>query len=203
MNRTILIQLFSYLLISTVVTFAYSSHNNNFTQPNYDESLHQKKISVIIVGHGAPAKDFPKLSEYFKIHDTHSLKAELLEKELRNWPRNANNDPYWAGFIEVVNEFKKQNKEFHSVHYAFNEMCGPTVEEALEQAAHDNPDLIIVTSIMFTPGGNHSEIDIPKQIESFKENYPNIKIVYAWPYRISDLVNMLTKQINSFTEKIN
>ncbi|MDH7603923.1 MAG: CbiX/SirB N-terminal domain-containing protein [Melioribacter sp.] len=198
MNRKILIQSLLYLLINTVVI--YASHYN-FTQYNSDKPLSKKKISVIIVGHGAPAKDFPKLSEYFKLHDTHSIEAELLEEELRNWPRNANNDPYWAGFIEVINEFKKQNKEFYSVYYAFNEMCGPTVEEALEHAAHDNPEIIIVTSIMFTPGGNHSEIDIPEKIELFKENHPNIKIIYAWPYKTTDIVNMLSKQIYSFIEK--
>ncbi|MEJ5350708.1 MAG: CbiX/SirB N-terminal domain-containing protein [Melioribacteraceae bacterium] len=201
MNRKILLQSFFYILISSVITFAYSSYN--FTQPNSNEPMHHKKISVVIVGHGAPAKDFPKLKEYFKLHDTHSIEAELLEKELRDWPRNADNDPYWAGFMEIINDFKKQNKEFYSVYYAFNEMCGPTIEEALEQAVHDNPDLIIVTSIMFTPGGNHSEIDIPEKIELFQENYPNIKIIYAWPYKTSDIVNMLTKQIKSFTEKNN
>lgn len=163
------------------------------------ENQHAQKTSVIVVGHGAPAKDFPKLKEYFKLHDSHTLEAEQLEDELIHWSRNEKNDEYWAGFIKVVNEFKKTSS-FHSVHYAFNEMCAPTVKEALTEAAKGNPDVIVLTSIMVTPGGGHSEKDIPAAIELFMEEHPNIKVVYAWPYDVSDISNLLLNQVNKFVK---
>ncbi len=160
-----------------------------------------EKISVVIVGHGAPASDFPKLKEYFKLHDSHTPEAEQIEHELRNWPRNEKNDPYWAGFMKVVEEFKKKYKNFYSVYYAFNEMCGPTVEEALFKASKDKPDLIIVTSIMFTPGGGHSEKDIPAAIEMFIEEHPDIKVVYAWPYSQEAIADFINTQLVKFISK--
>ncbi|MCX7798102.1 MAG: CbiX/SirB N-terminal domain-containing protein [Melioribacter sp.] len=158
----------------------------------------KQKISVVIVGHGAPAKDYPKLSEYFKLHDTHSPEAEELENELRNWPRNEQNDPYWAGFTKIIKVFKEKFKNFHSVHYAFNEMCAPTIEEALKSALATNPDVILVTSIMFTPGGGHSEQDIPAAIEMFKEEHPNVKIIYAWPYSEVSLADFINSHLLRF-----
>lgn len=160
-----------------------------------------KKISVVIVGHGAPAKDFPKLKEYFKLHDSHTPEAEEIENELRNWPRNEKNDPYWAGFLKVVETFKNNYKNFYSVHYAFNEMCAPTVEEALKEAAEKNPDLILVTSIMFTPGGIHSEKDIPAAIEKFQIEHPEISIKYAWPYSPEALANFINSHLLHFIDK--
>ncbi|AFN74664.1 hypothetical protein MROS_1427 [Melioribacter roseus P3M-2] len=160
-----------------------------------------KKVSVIIVGHGAPAKDFPKLKEYFKLHDSHTPEAEEIENELRNWPRNEENDPYWAGFMKIVEIFKSKFQNFHSVHYAFNEMCAPTVGEALKKASEDKPDLILVTSIMFTPGGGHSEKDIPAAIEMFQEEHPEIKIEYAWPYSQESLANFINSHLLRFIDK--
>lgn len=157
-----------------------------------------QKISVIIVGHGAPASDFPKLKEYFKLHDTHTIEAEQIENELRNWPRNEKNDPYWVGFLKVIDEFKKKYKNFYSVYYAFNEMCAPTIEEALLNAYRDKPDLIIVTSIMFTPGGVHSEKDIPAAIEMFIEEHPDVKVVYAWPYSQEAIAELIYTQLIKF-----
>lgn len=156
-----------------------------------------QKVSVIIVGHGGPARDFPKLKEYFRTHDSRTPEAEKLEDELVHWPRNENNDAYWAGFTKVVNEFKKVNN-FHSVHFAFNEMCSPTVEEALTEALKDNPDVIVLTSIMLTPGGVHSEKDIPKSVEKFQKANPGVKIIYAWPYNLGDISKLLLNQVDKF-----
>ncbi|MEG8947765.1 sirohydrochlorin chelatase [Rosettibacter firmus] len=160
-----------------------------------------KRVSVIIVGHGAPANDFPKLNEYFKLHDNHTLEADEIENELRRWPRNEKNDPYWAGFVKIIEIFKNKFKEFHSVHYAFNEMCAPSVREALEEALSKKPDLIIVTSIMFTPGGGHSEKDIPATIELFQEEHPDVKIVYAWPYSKEAIADFIYSHLLNFIVK--
>jgi sirohydrochlorin cobaltochelatase len=118
---------------------------------------------------------------------------------MAHWPRNENNDAYWAGFMKVVKEVEKTNK-YSSVHPAFNEMCAPTVDEALNEALKTNPDEILITSIMVTPGGGHSEHDIPKTIEAFKKKNPSIKVVYAWPYDPADISNMLIGQLNKYSK---
>ncbi|OGU34827.1 MAG: hypothetical protein A2068_10395 [Ignavibacteria bacterium GWB2_35_6b] len=197
MKKIFISQLIVFFLLAGLLVFA-----NPVDEKNKSTNSEKEKISVIIVGHGAPAKDFPKLKEYFQLHEHGSAEAEALEEELLNWPRTAENDPYWAGFIEVVNDIKKSGKYF-SVHYAFNEMCAPTVKEALKKSLEEKPDVVIVTSIMVTPGGGHSEKDIPAEIEVFREFYPGTKIIYAWPYDVSDISGLLMTQVNKFAEKNN
>lgn len=197
MKKIILAQAALFFILASMLVFA-----NAGNEKNKNSNSDQEKISVIIVGHGAPAKDFPKLKEYFKMHDHGGAESEKIEEELINWPRTKENDPYWAGFMEVVNNIKKSNKYF-SVHHAFNEMCAPTVKQALKESLEGKPDVVIVTSIMVTPGGGHSEKDIPAEIEVFREYYPDTKIIYAWPYDVSDIAGLLTGQINKFAEKNN
>lgn len=185
------------IIIVTAIIICFVSNSHFFAL-----SGNKQKISVVIVGHGAPAKDFPKLAEYFKLYDHNLEEAEELENELRNWPRNKDNDPYWAGFTKVIKVLKEKYKNnYLSIHYAFNEMCAPTVLEALKNALANNPDIIIVTSIMFTPGGDHSEKDIPASIEIFQEEHPNIKVIYAWPYSEYALADFINRQLTKFIPK--
>jgi len=62
------------------------------------------------------------------------------------------------------------------------------------------PDVIIVTSIMLTPGGVHSERDIPASIESFKEENPSIRIIYAWPYDLREVAQFVNAQSTKFIQ---
>ncbi|MGK9369245.1 sirohydrochlorin chelatase [Melioribacter sp. Ez-97] len=103
--------------------------------------------------------------------------------------------------MKIVEIFKSKFQNFHSVHYAFNEMCAPTVGEALKKASEEKPDLILVTSIMFTPGGGHSEKDIPAAIEMFQEEHPEIKIEYAWPYSQEALADFINSHLLRFIDK--
>lgn len=173
-----------------IIPFLVLTAGNNNSQ--------DEKISIVIVGHGSVPHDYPRIKEYFEAHIKGGDEYEKLEHELLYWPRNEENDPYWAGFMSVINDLKKTNS-YHSVHPAFNEMCAPTVEEALNQALEQNPDKIVVVSIMLTPGGGHSEHDIPTAIEMFAEDHPKANIVYAWPYEVSEISNILVKQIEKFT----
>lgn len=42
--------------------------------------------------------------------------------------------------------------------------------------------------------------DFLAAIELFKEENPDIKIVYAWPYDVSDISNLLLNQVNKFVK---
>ena len=185
--------LMSFALIMAIIGLSAFKNTGDNTAENKDT----KKVAVIIVGHCSIPNDYPRIKEYFKLHDKGGKEFEKAEYEMVHWPRNENNDAYWAGFMKVVKEVERTNK-YSSVHPAFNEMCAPTVDEALNEALKTNPDEILVTSIMLTPGGGHSERDIPASIEEFKKKHPNVKVVYAWPYEPADISNVLINQLNKF-----
>lgn len=157
-----------------------------------------KQASLLLVGHGGPAKDFPKLTEYFKLHGKKSDEARKIEDEMAHWPRTEQNDAYWSGFMTVARALE-QSRAFNSVQVAFNEMCAPSVEEGLDELAKQRPDTILVTSIMVTPGGVHSEKDIPLSIENFREKHPDIVVIYAWPYDARLISSFVVDHVKTFT----
>lgn len=159
-----------------------------------------KRASLLLVGHGGPAKDFPKLTEYFKLHGKNSDEARRIEDEMAHWPRTEENDAYWSGFMKVAHALE-QSRAFNSVQVAFNEMCAPSVEEGLDELAKQRPDTILVTSIMVTPGGVHSEKDIPLSIENFREKHPDIVVIYAWPYDTRLISSFVVNHVNTFTRR--
>ena len=166
-------------------------------------------ISVVLAMHGTPPKDFPRdeMMELFALHHRlesagESEKAVLkkrhseLEKKMRNWPRTAENDPFFASSQQIANELGQALGM--EVFLGFNEFCAPSIEEALSQAAARAPSKIVVVTSMMTGGGTHSEVDIPNAIRRAQESYPGIEIVYAWPYKISEIAGFLAQHLERF-----
>jgi sirohydrochlorin cobaltochelatase len=52
---------------------------------------------------------------------------------------------------------------------------------------------------MFTPGGSHSEIEIPEELEELRQKHPGITLTYAWPYNLGQVTKMLMEHIQQFT----
>lgn len=48
---------------------------------------------------------------------------------------------------------------------AYNGFCAPTLEESVEDLIKKGATHITVTTTMFTPGGSHSEVEIPEILE--------------------------------------
>lgn len=166
-------------------------------------------IAVVLAMHGVPPTDFPKgeMMELFGLHHRISQASESerdalrhrhdqLEGKMRSWPRNPENDPFHAASVEIANALKEILGT--DVIVGFNEFCAPTIEEAISEAASRYPDKIIVTTPMMTRGGEHSERDIPHAIERAQKLYPDVEIVFAWPYDISDIAEFLAKHIKRF-----
>jgi sirohydrochlorin cobaltochelatase len=61
--------------------------------------------------------------------------------------------------------------------------CVEAIEDLIKQGATH----ITVVTTMFTPGGAHSEIEIP-EILLAKPRHPDIAIQYAWPFDASRLL---------------
>ncbi len=164
------------------------------------------KEAIILAMHGAPPNDFPseEMEEFFRLHSQHEASPErlseeaesrlhVLEKKMREWPRNASNDPYFYGSLDIAEQLRKVTDK--SVTVGFNEFCSPTILEAIEQIIKEGAKKIIVLTTMLTRGGNHSEKDIPKEISKAKKRFPKVPITYLWPYDSLSIAEFLSQEI--------
>ena len=70
--------------------------------------------------------------------------------------------------------------------------------EAAEDLISKGSKEIIIVSSMFTPGGSHSEIEIPEEIKLLKAKFPSVIIDYAWPFDLKKIAKFLEEQIRCF-----
>jgi sirohydrochlorin cobaltochelatase len=175
-----------------------------------------KKV-VVLVMHGVPPKDFPRseAGEYFRLHgefeedhdgpiagpdpraDARRRYAEL-DRKMRQWPRTPENDPFHAGSYRMAERLR--HAAGLEVIVAFNEFCGPSIEEALDQAASNGVGKVVAITPMMTPGGGHSEVDIPDAIERARKRHPQVEFAYAWPFDEEEIAGFLAAQVNRFVE---
>lgn len=167
------------------------------------------KTVIVLVMHGMPPVDFHReeLTEFFKLHSIietressdhkpfHDRYAFLADK-IRNWPRNEQNDPFYAASGELAAHLSQESG--HEVIVGYNEFCAPTIDEALQFAADKNANKIIVATPMMTRGGNHAERDIPAAINKFRKLHPEVKIIYTWPFDTTQVAKFLSDHISRF-----
>ena len=168
-------------------------------------------LSIIVLAmHGAPPNDFSphELGEYFGLHmqleqmrgpQRATLEARYaeLDAKVRAWPRTAQNDPFYAGSLALAQQLRQATG--HEVIMGFNEFCAPSLDEALDQAAVQLPDKVIVITPMMTRGGEHSEHDIPAAIQRAQARHPSINFIYLWPFDLPATANFLAAQIDRFS----
>ena len=77
----------------------------------------------------------------------------------------------------------------------FNEFCAPSLDDTFSKATARGAEKVIVVTPMMTRGGEHAEVDIPRAVEAAQARYPKIPIIYAWPFRVSDVASFLATQI--------
>ncbi len=114
---------------------------------------------------------------------------------MRKWPRTAENDPFWDASHKLAKELSRVTG--NDVLVGFNEFCSPSIDDTLEQAISSGADEIIVITPMMTPGGEHSEIDIPQSIERARERYPDVSFKYAWPFELKAVASFLAEQLSN------
>lgn len=165
---------------------------------------------IILVGHGSPASDYPRerLAAFFRSgghnhghghaegaqHVAHAESAhEAQERDIRNWPRTPQNDPYKFGVEAVAAQLQVQTGAPVSV--AFNEFCAPSLDEAIDAAVKSGARRIVVVPTMMTPGGAHSEVDVPRAIDAARAQHPAITFVYAWPYDVGRIAGLIASQV--------
>src|SRR5574338_637457 len=163
------------------------------------------KKMIILAMHGAPPLDYPReeLAEFFRLHslmerarkDQNAAtveRYELLDQKIRNWPRTPQNDPFFAGASALAEALHSTSGV--DVLLAFNEFCAPSLESALELAAEETKGRVVVITPMVTPGGEHSEKDIPIAIRAAQQQYPQVEFRYVWPLDLGEVAKFLTSQ---------
>jgi sirohydrochlorin cobaltochelatase len=161
---------------------------------------------VVLVGHGGIAKSCPpELVSKFKRLEAQrraagtspSAEERELDATIRQWPRTDATDPYRAG-LEAVGAALRPLLDGSLFALAYNEFCAPSVEESIEDLIRQGATHITVATTMFTPGGAHSEFEIPEILQAVRARYPNVAIEYAWPFDLATIAEILHKQVRRF-----
>jgi sirohydrochlorin cobaltochelatase len=162
---------------------------------------------VVLVGHGGIPRDCPQeLVTKLKQLEARRRAAKLppspeeieLDGKIRRWPRTAATDPYRSG-LEAVAEQLRSRLKGTLFALAYNEFCAPTLEEAVEGLITQGASHIIVATTMFTPGGSHSEIEIPEILDRLRRQHPRVELHYAWPFDLHLVASMLAEQVQRFS----
>ena len=161
---------------------------------------------VVLVGHGGIAKDCPAelVSKLKRLEAQRraagtipSAEEQELDATIRRWPRTAATDPYRAG-LEAVGTALRPLLNGALFALAYNEFCAPSVAESIEDLIRQGATHITVVTTMFTPGGAHSEIEIPEILHGLRARHPEISIQYAWPFDAATIAQILNEQVRRF-----
>jgi sirohydrochlorin cobaltochelatase len=171
--------------------------------------MEQAKQAVILIGHGGLPSDIPKelVEDFMKVHKQRvrmktpiTSKEKDLESLIRNWERTPESDPYKSG-LEKLAAHLAPRLENYILKTAYNEFCFPSIEQAADQLAEENVTEVILITTMITPGGSHSEMEIPEEVDALRLKYPNMNFQYAWPYDLDIFSNLLSDHITNFSKK--
>lgn len=160
--------------------------------------------AVVLIGHGGVPKDFPSL----KVGRLRTLEAQRqinnavisdeearLDHEIRTWPRSKENDPFHFGILSIAKHLQEKIGGTKLV-IAYNEFCGPSIEEATYQLVLEGYNHVVFLTTMFTPGGVHSEFEIPVIVDSLKKQYPTVQFEYPWPFNMDQVATFLSAQLS-------
>jgi sirohydrochlorin cobaltochelatase len=162
---------------------------------------------IVLVGHGGIPKDYPsELVTKLKRLEAQrraagmsiSTEEQELDTKIRRWPRTAATDPYRFG-LETVAAALRPQLDGALLALAYNEFCAPTLEESVEELIKKGATHITVTTTMFTPGGAHSEVEIPEILDSLRPRHPEIELRYAWPFDLQLIAKILAEQVRRFS----
>jgi sirohydrochlorin cobaltochelatase len=170
--------------------------------------MQQSRAGVILIGHGGIPKDCPrdlvmklKRLEGERRSSGRPPSPEELEvdRTIRRWPRNAQSDPYQAG-LQMLAAALQPLLGGALFGIAYNEYCTPTLEEAVADLIRDGATDITVLTTMFTPGGSHSEVEIPEILDRLRPRHPGVQLRYAWPFDLGLVAGMLAQQLKQKTD---
>jgi sirohydrochlorin cobaltochelatase len=159
--------------------------------------------AVVLVGHGAVPTDLPRedLARLKALEGTRRARGaaptgeeRALDAAIRAWPRTPATDPYQAG-LETLGARLRPLVAPAALVLAYNEFCAPALDAAVDRLVADGVRRIVVVPSMLTPGGVHSEIEIPDTIARLRGRHPAVTLRYAWPFDLDAVAALLAAQI--------
>ena len=166
------------------------------------------KEAVVLIGHGGTASDIPRplIAELKRLEGERQARREPrmspreaeLDRQVRAWPRTPETDPYKSGVEEIARALgpKLGGRKLVA---AYNEFCGPSVEDAIESLVKEGFGRITLISTMFTRGGVHAEHEIPELVLRARRAHPGVVVEYAWPFDAGRIADFLAGQLTAFT----
>jgi sirohydrochlorin cobaltochelatase len=166
----------------------------------------QSGRAVVLVGHGGVPRDYPR-DRLMRLRGLEarrratgapvSAEEATLEAELRHWPRTPATDPYQAG-LQTLAAHLRTRLAPTPLEVAYNEFCAPTLIEAVRALAAAGATAIIAVPSMLTPGGVHTEIEIPESIAALRAEFPELDVRYAWPFATECLASLFVEHLRQF-----
>jgi len=169
--------------------------------------MNSKNTAVLLVGHGGWPSDCPeelagklkRLENKRRKENMPPSKEEIeLDSVVRAWPRTPKTDPYKYG-LELLASRLAERLNLYSMGLAYNEFCDPTITKAAGRLVQEGANTIIIVTTMFTPGGSHSEKEIPEEMTLLQKQYPAVEFIYAWPFDMDRAAGMLADHVTDFT----
>lgn len=162
---------------------------------------------TVLVGHGVPAKGTPpeqvarlKALEGARRRSGTAMMSDeeaRLDAAIRVVPRTPENDPYDAGLRRLADALAKRLAP-EPVLVAFNEFCAPSLDDAIARAVEQGATTIRVVPTMMVQGGVHSEVEIPEALGALRARFPQVELVYCWPFDADALAAVLQAQLQAF-----
>ena len=164
------------------------------------------ETALVLVGHGAIAKDCPRdLVRQLKALEGRRQTSgapptpaeKALEDRIRHWPRTPVNDPYGAGCERLLHLLRPLLPEM-TLKLAYLEFSAPTLEEAVEDLRQRGITTVLIAPSMMTPGGIHSEVDIPQIVDQLQTAHPEMTLHYAWPFDLTKIAQLMADHVMQF-----
>ena len=182
-----------------------------------------ERLAVVLIGHGSPATDCPPqlVGELMSLEwraspssaaaganpgaagHNHRLegRAAELDEQIRAWPRRADNDPYKTGLERVARALRPLlPTDLFAIGY--NEFCQPSIAKAVADVIQRGATRILVIPSMLTPGGVHSEHDIPQALAEIRRANPSVTIEYLWPFDLQEVAALLAAHVKRAAAKL-
>jgi sirohydrochlorin cobaltochelatase len=162
--------------------------------------------SVVLVGHGGLPADCPSdvVSRLKRLEMDRrrrgvpaSEEENELDRKVRDWPRTPESDPYKVGLEKLAAHLADKMPDTKIV-AAYNEFCAPSIEDAVDNLVASGVKSISLISSMFTPGGSHSDKEIPEDVAELRKKYPDVNFQYAWPFDLNNIAELMAGHLEDF-----
>lgn len=159
--------------------------------------------AILLVGHGGVPRDCPRelISRLKALEGQRAARGgkpsdeeRALDRRIRDWPRTPDTDPYQAGVERLAAALRARLGAIR-VAVAYNEFCAPSLEEAVDRLIAGGATHITVVPTMLTPGGAHSELEIPAALAALRARHSGVALHYAWPFDVAPLADMLAAHL--------